>query len=110
MLRLETPSSGVTADATRWCVDPECLACCAASGKQRPNNPSARTSAPLNMREFKTKSAQTPVKSWAPLNSSIATRESLEPARPRTELSESRPSLFFRFNNPDLQPFNDSLK
>jgi len=41
---------------------PEFLACCAASGKQKEHNPSARMSAPLDMRELKTKSLQTPVK------------------------------------------------
>jgi hypothetical protein len=63
MLRLETPSSGLTVDtATRCLVAPECFACCAAAGKQTANNPSARTSAPLDIAELKTKSQQTPAK------------------------------------------------
>src|SRR5215467_13104575 len=63
MLRLETSSSGLTADAATRCCDPrECLASCAATGKQTVKNPSARKSAPLNMRELKTKSRETPAK------------------------------------------------
>src|SRR5262245_4540515 len=69
MLRLETVSSDVTGDpATRSCTGRECLACCAASGKQTVNNPSAMASAPLDMRELKTKSRQTPVKIWGTRN------------------------------------------
>src|SRR6185503_13039360 len=50
MLKLETVSSGFNADAaTRCCARPECLTCCATTGKQTARNPSARKSAPLNM-------------------------------------------------------------
>src|SRR5215469_4904272 len=63
MLKLETSSSGLTADVAARCCNPrECLASCAATGKQTVRNPSARKSAPFNMRELKTKSRQTPAK------------------------------------------------
>src|SRR5262245_50331957 len=63
MLKLETSSTGLTADAEKGCCKArECLDCCAATGKQTANNPSARTSAPLDMRKLKTKSQQTPAK------------------------------------------------
>jgi len=55
----------------RCCAPLEYLACCAASGKQRANTPSARTSAPLNMPELKTKSQQTPVKCSRALHRSL---------------------------------------
>src|SRR5512140_3291149 len=115
MLRLATASSGLTADAARRrCAAPVCLACCAASGKQTANRPSARTRAPLDMREVKTRSPQTLVKilrKWQPVPFSMLSGALQRNAKHEARLSNiSGYLLHVRDGEPEILRFAQNDK